>query len=57
MLAMFLFHAVLFFLLVPGILLSLPPGSGLITRAAFHAIVFAVIIQLTHKTVWKLLHA
>jgi hypothetical protein len=37
--------ALLFFLLTPGVLLSLPPGGGLYTVAAVHAIVFA----LAHK--------
>jgi hypothetical protein len=37
--------AILFFVLTPGILLSLPPGSGLTTQAAVHAVVFA----LAHK--------
>ena len=34
--------AVLFFLLTPGVLLSLPPGGGKLTVAAVHAVVFAV---------------
>jgi len=37
--------ALLFFLLTPGVLLSLPPGGGLYTVAAVHSIVFA----LAHK--------
>ena len=39
--------AVLFFLLTPGILVSLPPGGNKMTVAAVHAIVFA----LAHKFV------
>jgi hypothetical protein len=35
--------AVLFFVLTPGVLLSLPPGSGLMVQAATHAVVFAVV--------------
>jgi hypothetical protein len=34
--------AVLFFLLTPGVLLSLPPGGSKLVVAATHAIVFAV---------------
>ena len=37
--------AVLFFLLTPGVLLSLPPGGTKLTVAATHALVFA----LAHK--------
>ena len=37
--------ALLFFVLTPGVLLSLPPGAGLYTVAATHAVVFA----LAHK--------
>ncbi len=35
--------ALLFFLLTPGILLSLPPGAGPYTVAATHAVVFALV--------------
>ena len=35
--------AVLFFVLTPGVLLSLPPGSGLMVQAATHAVVFALV--------------
>ena len=37
--------AILFFVLTPGILLSLPPGSSFTIQAATHAIVFAVVHQ------------
>jgi hypothetical protein len=35
--------ALLFFVLTPGVLLSLPPGAGLYTVAATHAVVFALV--------------
>jgi hypothetical protein len=35
--------AVLFFVLTPGILISLPPGSSFTIQAATHAVVFAVV--------------
>lgn len=38
-----LLAAVLFFLLTPGVLVRLPPKSGLLVVAAFHAIVFTVV--------------
>jgi len=34
---------ILFALLSPGLLLSLPPGSGLLTQVLFHALVFAIL--------------
>jgi hypothetical protein len=44
---------VLFFVLTPGILLSLPPRGSKMMVAATHALVFALIYGLTHKMVWK----
>lgn len=35
--------AVLFFVLTPGVLLSLPPGQSFTVQAATHAIVFALV--------------
>jgi hypothetical protein len=35
--------AALFFILTPGILLSLPPGSSFTIQAATHAVVFAIV--------------
>jgi hypothetical protein len=49
---MLLFIVVLFFLLTPGVLLSLPSGGSLMTKAAFHAIVFGIIYHLTHRMVY-----
>ena len=40
---------VLFYLLTPGILVSLPPGGSKQTVALTHAVVFAVV----SKFVWK----
>jgi len=48
-----LYVAVLFFLLTPAILVSLPPKGGKFTVAAVHALVFAVIFHFTHKLVWR----
>jgi hypothetical protein len=41
--------AALFIALTPGVLLSLPPGSSLMTQAAVHSLVFVVAWTL----VWK----
>ncbi len=48
-LIMFLFSAVLFFLLTPGILLSLPPGGSKTVVAATHAVVFGAVWSLSHN--------
>ena len=51
---MFVYVAVLFFVLTPGVLLSLPPKSSKMVVAATHAVVFALVFHLTHKMVWQL---
>jgi hypothetical protein len=53
---MSLFTAVLFFVLTPGILLSLPSGCSFVTKAAFHAVVFALVYHVSHKWVWRTLY-
>lgn len=49
-----LYVALLFFALVPGVLVSLPPGGSKLTVAAFHAAVFALVYHFTHKIVLRL---
>jgi|LauGreDrversion2_3_1035106.scaffolds.fasta_scaffold00212_2 hypothetical protein len=53
---MSLFTAVLFFVLTPGVLLRLPPGGSKLAVAAVHAVVFAVVYGLVHKTVLQMLY-
>jgi len=48
-----LYAAILFFILVPGVLLRLPPKGGKFTVAAVHALVFGLIYHFTHKLVWR----
>ena len=48
-LIMFVASAVLFFLLTPGIILSLPPHGSKITVAITHAIVFGAIWTFAHR--------
>ena len=48
---MSVFVAVLFFVLSPGVLLSLPPKGSLMMKAAVHAVVFAVILYFAEDTV------
>jgi len=53
---MSLFVAALFFVLTPGVVLSLPPGGSKMAMAATHAVVFAVVYGLAHKTVSHMLY-
>jgi hypothetical protein len=48
-----IYIALLFFVLSPGILLSLPPKGSKMMVAATHAIVFALIFHFTGKMVWR----
>jgi hypothetical protein len=49
---MTLFTALLFVLLVPGVVLSLPPKGSLLTKAVVHGLVFALVYHLTYGMVW-----
>ena len=51
---MFLYAALLFFVLTPGILLTLPPKGKKMTVAAVHAVVFGLIWALTHNMVMRI---
>jgi hypothetical protein len=53
-LIMFIFSALLFFLLTPGILLSLPPGGSKMVVAITHAIVFGAVLTLAHPMLMSL---
>jgi hypothetical protein len=37
--------AYLFFLLVPGFIITLPPGASIFVAAAVHAVIFFLILQ------------
>lgn len=50
---MFFYAFLLFFVLTPGILLSLPPKGSKIVVALTHAFVFALVWHFTHKLVWR----
>jgi amino acid permease len=50
---MFIYVFVLFFVLTPGVLVTLPPKSSKMVVALFHALVFAIVWALTHKLVWR----
>jgi len=49
---MALYAAALFYVLTPGIVLSLPPGGSKMTVALTHAAVFGLVWMVTHKAVW-----
>jgi hypothetical protein len=49
---MFLYTAVLFFILTPGIVLSLPPGANKTVTALTHAVVFAFVWSFTNQAVF-----
>jgi hypothetical protein len=48
-----LFVAALFFVLVPGVVVSLPPGASHLTQSAVHAVVFAVVLTFAWKALKK----
>ena len=48
---MTLYVALLFFVLTPSILVSLPPKGNKFTVAAVHAVIFALIFHFSHKLV------
>ena len=50
---MTLFTAALFVVLVPGVFLSLPPKSTLLTKAVVHGLVFAVVYYFAHKALFS----
>ena len=50
-----LYAAVLFFVLTPGVLVSLPPGGSRLTVALTHAVVFGVVFALTGKVLRRAL--
>jgi hypothetical protein len=51
---MLIYVFLLFYVLTPGVLLSLPPKAGKMVTAATHAAVFALVWTFTHKMVWRL---
>jgi hypothetical protein len=51
---MTLYVVILFFLLSPGVLVSIPPSSGKVTKAFVHAIVFGIVWHFTNKMVWNM---
>jgi hypothetical protein len=52
MYAKILFNAILFYALIPGVLLRLPPGGSTMVVNATHALVFAVASGFLYKLVF-----
>jgi hypothetical protein len=53
---MLVFITLLFALLTPGILITLPPKASPLIVALTHGLVFALIYCLVHKRVFKMLY-
>ena len=53
---MTLLMAILFFILTPGILVSLPPGCDIYTTAIFHSVVFALVWMLIKNPIFNALY-
>jgi len=51
---MAIYAAALFYVLTPGIFLSIPAGGSKMTVALTHAAVFGLVWMVTHKAVWRL---
>ena len=51
---MFIFSTILFFVLTPGIILTILPKSSKKIVALVHAFVFAVVLHFMNKIVWNL---
>ena len=49
-----LYIAILFFVLTPGILLTVPRKGSKYVVAAVHSLVFALVYYFTHKLVWRI---
>ena len=52
-LLMLAFSTLLFFVLTPGILVTLPRRGSKVTVALTHAVIFALLYHLTHHAVWQ----
>lgn len=53
---MCIFAALLFFVLTPGILVTLPPKGSKVVVALTHAVVFAIVYCLTYRAVYSYLY-
>ena len=51
---LFIILVLLFVVLTPGVLLTLPPKSGKLVVALTHGLVFAIVWSLVSKPLWRL---
>ena len=51
-LCFFLFSIILFYILTPGILITIPFKNKKIVVALVHALIFATVLHFTHRIVW-----
>ena len=51
-LPMLIYIVILFYVLTPGIFVSLPARCSKMCVAATHAVIFAVVYHFTYNTVW-----
>jgi hypothetical protein len=51
---MLLYSAILFFVLTPGILVTIPPGGKPFMVAGVHAVVFGLIMSFAHPFLMKM---
>jgi len=49
-----IYAAILFFILTPGVLVTLPPNSGKLVVAMVHSLVFFVLFFFTYRLVYQL---
>lgn len=55
-LIMTIYAGLLFFVLTPGVILTIPPKSKKMIIAGVHAVIFGIVFGLTHKFIHKLKH-
>ena len=51
---MSVYVALLFVVLTPGVVLTLPSKGPLLNKAIVHGLVFAAVFHYTHKAVWRM---
>ena len=49
-----IYIAILFIILTPGVLFSIPPHTSTLIKAVIHGILFAVVYFFTNKRVWQI---
>jgi hypothetical protein len=55
-LVMIVYAALVFFVLTPGILITIPVNGKKRVVAAVHAVIFGIVWGLSHKFIWQSFH-